>query len=267
MLLILAIPAALTSVYGRMVGNRRQGWAIFSAMLAAVRHRRGRRRDRREQPDARHARRRHRRLQHGGQGAALRHRARPRCWTVVTTVASCGAVNGAMEALTGIGGARPDGQHADRRGDLRRRRLGPLRDADVRDPRRLPVRPDGRPHAGVPRQEDRGPRGQADRDRHDRRADARALHEHGRDRQQVREGVDLQLRAAGLVRDALRVHVAGQQQRLGVRRLHRLPAAGRRRAVRHHVRERARRRRDAVRPLPAAAGRARDRRLARRTSA
>ena len=30
--LILLIPAALTATYGRMVGNRRQGWAIFSAM-------------------------------------------------------------------------------------------------------------------------------------------------------------------------------------------------------------------------------------------
>ena len=28
------IPAALTSTYGRMVGNRRQGWAIFAAMLS-----------------------------------------------------------------------------------------------------------------------------------------------------------------------------------------------------------------------------------------
>jgi len=33
MLLILAIPASLTYTYGRIVGNRRQGWAIFSAML------------------------------------------------------------------------------------------------------------------------------------------------------------------------------------------------------------------------------------------
>ena len=32
MLLILLIPAALTATYGRMVGNRRQGWAIFAAM-------------------------------------------------------------------------------------------------------------------------------------------------------------------------------------------------------------------------------------------
>src|SRR5690242_16849346 len=32
MLLILLIPAGLTATYGRMVGSRRQGWAIFSAM-------------------------------------------------------------------------------------------------------------------------------------------------------------------------------------------------------------------------------------------
>ena len=49
--------------------------------------------------------------------------------------------------------------------------------------------------------------------------------ERARDRHRVRQEVDLQLRAAGLVRDALRLHVAGQQQRLGVRRLHRLPPA------------------------------------------
>lgn len=32
-LAILAIPAALTATFGRMVGNRRQGWALFAAML------------------------------------------------------------------------------------------------------------------------------------------------------------------------------------------------------------------------------------------
>lgn len=40
MLLVLSIPAALTFTYGRMVGNRRQGWALFAAMsvmfIAAV---------------------------------------------------------------------------------------------------------------------------------------------------------------------------------------------------------------------------------------
>ena len=33
MLLILLIPAALTATFGRMVGNRRQGWALYGAML------------------------------------------------------------------------------------------------------------------------------------------------------------------------------------------------------------------------------------------
>ena len=34
MLLILCIPASLTATYGRMVGSRRQGWAVFGAMMA-----------------------------------------------------------------------------------------------------------------------------------------------------------------------------------------------------------------------------------------
>ena len=34
MLSIFAIPAALTYTFGRMVGNTRQGWAIFAAMSA-----------------------------------------------------------------------------------------------------------------------------------------------------------------------------------------------------------------------------------------
>ena len=35
MLLILVIPAGLTATFGRMVGNRRQGWAIYGAMARA----------------------------------------------------------------------------------------------------------------------------------------------------------------------------------------------------------------------------------------
>jgi K+-transporting ATPase ATPase A chain len=34
MLMILAIPAALTATYGRIVGNRRQGWVLYVVMLA-----------------------------------------------------------------------------------------------------------------------------------------------------------------------------------------------------------------------------------------
>lgn len=36
MLLIVIVPAALTSAFGRMVGNRRQGWALYAAMLALM---------------------------------------------------------------------------------------------------------------------------------------------------------------------------------------------------------------------------------------
>ena len=60
---------------------------------------------------------------------------------------------------------RAAGEHDDRRGDLRRGGLGPLRDAPVRNPGGLHRRPDGRPNARVPGQEDRGARGQAHADR------------------------------------------------------------------------------------------------------
>jgi potassium-transporting ATPase potassium-binding subunit len=109
LLLILAIPAALTSTYGRMVGNRRQGWAIYAAMMslflvavivvalaedvatpamdAAGIH--GFNMEGKEQ-------------RFGVASTAL--------WVVVTTAASCGAVNGAMESLTGLGGLVPTAQ-------------------------------------------------------------------------------------------------------------------------------------------------------------
>ena len=32
MLALLVVPFALTATYGRMVGSRRQGWALFAAM-------------------------------------------------------------------------------------------------------------------------------------------------------------------------------------------------------------------------------------------
>ncbi len=106
LLLILSIGAALTNVYGRMVGNRRQGWAIYWAMFAlfiigvvvvaiAENH---------ASPamDAAGI--------HGFNMEGKEQRfgvASTALWAVVTTVASCGAVNGAMESLTGIGGLIP----------------------------------------------------------------------------------------------------------------------------------------------------------------
>jgi K+-transporting ATPase ATPase A chain len=109
MLLILAIPAALTSTYGRMVGNRRQGWAIYGAMLSlflvavvmvalAENH---------ATPAMEAA------GVHGFNMEGKEQRfgvASTALWVVVTTAASCGAVNGAMESLTALGGTVPMAQ-------------------------------------------------------------------------------------------------------------------------------------------------------------
>ena len=56
------------------------------------------------------------------------------------------------------------------RGDLRRCRLGPVRHAGVRDHGGVHRRPDDRPHARVPGQEDRGPRDEDGVHRHSRGA-------------------------------------------------------------------------------------------------
>jgi K+-transporting ATPase ATPase A chain len=109
MLSILAIPAALTATYGRMVGNRRQGWTVFGAMLtlfaiavvvvyvaeshgSAAMHAAG---------------------IHGPNLEGKEQRfgiASSSLFAAVTTAASCGAVNAAMESLTGLGGAVPMSQ-------------------------------------------------------------------------------------------------------------------------------------------------------------
>ena len=89
-------------------------------------------------------------------------------------------------------------------------------------------------------------------------------------RDEVRRPLDLQPRAAGLLGDALRLRLAGQQQRLGVRGLHRLRPAERARQrgrLRHHLRRPARRPGHAVRPLRPAGRRARGGRRARAPSA
>ena len=107
LLLILIIPAGLTATFGRMVGSRRQGWALYAAMFvlfvvgvaivyAAEAH----------GSVAQHA---------AGHRRAATSRARRRAsaiansalWTAITTVTSCGAVNAALDSLTGIGGAIP----------------------------------------------------------------------------------------------------------------------------------------------------------------
>ena len=106
MLMILVIPAGLTASYGRMVGSRRQGWAVFAAMMmlfvvavalvyAAEIH----------PTSAMDAA--------GVSGPNLEGKeqrfgiASSSLFVAITTAASCGAVNAAMESLTGLGGAVP----------------------------------------------------------------------------------------------------------------------------------------------------------------
>jgi potassium-transporting ATPase potassium-binding subunit len=106
MLSILLIPAGLTSVFGRFAGNRRQGWAIYSAMLAlfavaVIVAYAAEASGSTAQQLAGVA---------GGnlEGKEVRFGlAAASLFTVITTVASCGAVNTALDSLTGIGGLVP----------------------------------------------------------------------------------------------------------------------------------------------------------------
>ena len=106
MLMILVIPAGLTATYGRMVGSRRQGWAVFAAMMTlfvvavAVIYT--------AESDPTPA------MQAAGlsgpnmEGKDQRFGiASTSLFVAITTAASCGAVNGAMESLSGLGGAVP----------------------------------------------------------------------------------------------------------------------------------------------------------------
>jgi K+-transporting ATPase ATPase A chain len=114
MLTVLVIPAALVFMYGRMVGNRRQGYAIYATMMimflgavcvAYIAEAHG--------SPAQHAAGLHTGVLHGSTGGNLEGKeqrfgiAGSALFDVVTTVTSCGAVNSAIESFTGIGGAVP----------------------------------------------------------------------------------------------------------------------------------------------------------------
>ncbi len=114
MLVVLLIPAALIFTYGRMVGNRRQGYAIYGTMMVMflgavivcyIAEAHG--------SPAQHAAGLHTGVIAGSSGGNLEGKeqrfgiAGSALFNVVTTVTSCGAVNSALESFTGIGGAVP----------------------------------------------------------------------------------------------------------------------------------------------------------------
>ncbi|HEX3802835.1 MAG TPA: potassium-transporting ATPase subunit KdpA [Solirubrobacteraceae bacterium] len=114
MLTVLIIPAALVFMYGRMAGNRRQGYAIYGTMMVMflgaaivcyIAEAHG--------SPAQHAAGLHTGAIAGSGGGNLEGKeqrfgiAGSALFDVVTTVTSCGAVNSAIESFTGIGGAVP----------------------------------------------------------------------------------------------------------------------------------------------------------------
>jgi potassium-transporting ATPase potassium-binding subunit len=114
MLLVLVIPAALIFMYGRMSGNRRQGYAIYGVVMfmflgavavAYIAEAHG--------SPAQHAAGLHTHVFSGSTGGNLEGKeqrfgiAGSALFDTITTVTSCGAVNSAIESYTGIGGAVP----------------------------------------------------------------------------------------------------------------------------------------------------------------
>jgi potassium-transporting ATPase potassium-binding subunit len=114
MLVVLIIPAALVFAYGRMSGNRRQGYAIYGTMMVMflgavivcyIAEAHG--------SPAQHAAGLHTGAISGSAGGNMEGKeqrfgiAGSALFDVVTTVTSCGAVNSAIESFTGIGGAVP----------------------------------------------------------------------------------------------------------------------------------------------------------------
>jgi potassium-transporting ATPase potassium-binding subunit len=114
MLLVLIIPAALIFMYGRMTGNRRQGYAVYGTVMimflgavivAYIAEAHG--------SPAQHAAGLHTAVVSGSGGGNMEGKeqrfgiAGSALFDVITTVTSCGAVNSAIESFTGIGGAVP----------------------------------------------------------------------------------------------------------------------------------------------------------------
>ena len=133
MLFIFIIPAGLTYTFGKMVKDTRQGWAHFRGHAGAVSVRRLRHLSGRAGGQSEYG-------QIGRRPQAATWRARksasasptPALFTVITTDASCGAVNNQHDSLTPLGGLVPHGQHRTGRSHLRRRGLGAVRHVDVR---------------------------------------------------------------------------------------------------------------------------------------
>ncbi len=169
LVLILAIPFALTYTFGRLAGDQRQGWVLFAAMAVIL-----------------------------GTGALVaigsEIRLNPEYAAGIDGALGnmegkelrFGAVDGSIyrrghdrhehrlrefdaRQLPADRRGRGDGPHGPRRDRPGRRRSRPVRHPRVRDPGRVHRRPDGRTDTRVPRQEGRGLRDEDGDDRRPRR--------------------------------------------------------------------------------------------------
>jgi potassium-transporting ATPase potassium-binding subunit len=216
MISIFALGAALTNVFGRMIGDQRQGWAVLAVMgvlfvggviacYAAEAH----------GNDALNAL--------GLTGGNMEGKetrfgiAASALFAVVTTAASCGAVNAMHDSFTALGAD----QHRARRDHRGRRRLRHVRHAAVRHSGDLRRWSDGGPHAGICRQEDRSQGSQNGNARHSGPAIDVSRVDRGGDAGAVRRGRHEQSGAARLHRGALRLYLANRQQRLSICRTER----------------------------------------------
>ena len=227
---IFFISSGLTYTLGTMTGSRRHGWAVWAAMaflfLAGVTvaywaEARGNPlltaagADQTVDRDVTGR-------QHGRQGSPLRYRRTRRSSPRSTTDASCGAVNGWHDSFTPLGGLVTLANIQLERGRVRRRRRRHVRRAGLHHPVGVHRRPDGRPHARVPGQEDSGVRS-ADGDAHGADLLARHPHVHRRSRRCSGFGTSSIFNPGphGLVEMLYAYSSGGGQQRLGVRRLER----------------------------------------------
>ena len=228
MLAILLIPVAQVFMFGRMVGSRRQAFPVYAAMmtmtvigiavaLPAEQHGSQVLRDSGVNITA-------------GDGSSggnmsdkeVRFGIAPTVnWAVVTTNASNGSVNGGHDALTPTGGAVPITNMFTGEviwGGVGSGLYGMFFYIVIAV---FVAGPHGRAHPRVPGEEDRGEGDQARGRRCALRADHRARPDRDSDLHRSRAGVHLQPRSARLLRDPLRVRLAGEQQRERVRRIRR----------------------------------------------
>jgi potassium-transporting ATPase potassium-binding subunit len=113
-LFILLIPAAATAQFGRMVGNRRQGWALYAAMIVMLVGAIGVTYGAEQNGSpAQHAAGIETAAAEGTTGGNLEGKeqrfgiADSALWATTTTAASNGSVNSAHDSYTGLGGAVP----------------------------------------------------------------------------------------------------------------------------------------------------------------